>query len=201
MQTTSSAPSRKRTQSSDGPAGPRERRTLETQAHGALVEVLEVGVLILGPSGIGKSECALELVTRGHRLVADDVVRIRRTEDGRLIGSAPELIRHYVEIRGLGLLLVPELFGPDAVRDEAELNLVCRLERWREDAEYERLGLDRPTEEILGLPLPTLLLPLRPAGSMATLVEVGARDWLRRRAGSNAARTLDERVRGAGGPP
>jgi HPr kinase/phosphorylase len=174
---------------------------VEIQTHGALVEVLDVGILLTGPSGIGKSECALELVTRGHRLVADDVVRIRRQEDGRLIGSAPPLIRHYVEIRGLGLLSIPELFGPDSVRDEVALGFVCRLERWREEAEYERVGIERPTEEILGVPLQTLLLPLRPAGSMATLVEVGARDWLRRRAGSNAARALDERVRGAGGAP
>lgn len=163
------------------------------------MEVLEVGVLLLGPSGIGKSECALELVTRGHRLVADDVVRIRLLEGGRLAGRAPELIRHYLEIRGLGLLSVPDLFGPDAVRDEAEIALVCRLERWREDVEYERIGLDRPTEEMLGVAVPALVLPLRPAGSMATLVEVGVRDQLRRRAGSNAARSLDERVRGAGG--
>lgn len=159
-----------------------------------------MGVLLLGPSGIGKSECALELVTRGHRLVADDVVRIRRGGD-RLVGAAPELIRHYVEIRGLGLLSIPDLFGPGAVRDEAEVDLVCRLERWREDAEYERVGIDRPIETILGVAVPCLLLPLRPAGSMATLVEVGARDLLRRRAGSNAARTLDERVREAGGAP
>ena len=157
-------------------------------------------MLLLGPSGIGKSECALELVTRGHRLVADDVVLIVRDRDGRVVGSAPELIRHYLEIRGLGLLSVPDLFGPDAVRDAAEIGLVCRLERWREDAEYERVGIDRPTEEILGVALPALLLPLRPAGSMATLVEVGVRDHLQRRAGSNAARRLDERVRGAGGP-
>ena len=158
-----------------------------------------MGVFLVGPSGIGKSECALELVTRGHRLVADDVVRIRRDDGGPLLARAPELIRHYLEIRGLGLLSVPELFGPQSVRDEAELALVCRLERWREEVEYERVGLDRPTEEILGVAVPMLVLPLRPAGSMATLVEVGVRDLLRRRAGSNAARTLDARVRGAGG--
>jgi HPr kinase/phosphorylase len=156
-------------------------------------------VLLVGPSGIGKSECALELVTRGHQLVSDDVVRLRRSEDGRLFGTAPPLIRHYMELRGLGLLSIPELFGTSAVRDETEISLLCRLERWREDAEYERVGLDRPTEDILGVPVQSLLLPLRPAGSMATLVEVGVRDLLRRRAGSNAARTLDERVRGAGG--
>ncbi len=171
---------------------------MELQAHGALVEVLGVGVLLLGPSGIGKSECALELVTRGHALVADDVVRLERREDGRIRGAAPVLIRHYMEIRGLGLIFVPALFGADSVRDEAEVGLVCHLERWREDAEYERVGLDRPTEDILGVALPTLLLPLRPAGSMATLVEVGVRDLLHRRAGHNAARALDLRVRGAG---
>lgn len=156
-------------------------------------------MLLLGPSGIGKSECALELVTRGYRLVADDVVRISRGEDGRLAGQAPPLIRHYLEIRGLGLISVPDLFGPDSVRDEIEIGLVCHLERWREDAEYERVGIDRPTHEILGVAIPALVLPLRPAGSMATLVEVGVRDHLRRQAGSNAARVLDERVRGAGG--
>lgn len=164
------------------------------------MEVLDVGVLLLGPSGIGKSECALELVTRGHRLVADDVVRIRREPDGLLRGSAPVLIRHYMEIRGLGLISVPALFGDGAVRDEATVGLLCRLERWREDADYERVGLDRPTEEWLGVPLPSLLLPVRPAGSMATLVEVGVRDLRLRREGANAARTLDERVRGAGRP-
>jgi HPr kinase/phosphorylase len=163
-----------------------------------VVEVLGVGTFLVGPSGIGKSECALELVTRGHRLVADDVVRIRRSADGLLVARAPELIRYYLEIRGLGLLSVPELFGEGSVREETELALVCRLERWREDVEYERVGIDRPTEEILGVALPSLLLPLRPAGSMATLVEVAVRDLLRRRAGSNAARTLDQRIRGSG---
>ena len=168
---------------------------METQAHGALIEILDVGVLLMGPSGIGKSECALELVSRGHRLVADDVVRLRRSEDGRLLGCAPELIRHYMEIRGLGLLYVPELFGAGAVRQETEIHLICRLERWREDAEYERVGLERPTQELGGIPLPALVLPVRPAGNMATLVEVAARDHLQRRAGLNAARRLDERVR------
>jgi HPr kinase/phosphorylase len=173
----------------------------EFQAHGALVEVLGVGVLLLGPSGIGKSECALELLTRGHRLVADDVVRVRRRADARLVGTGPELIRHYMEIRGIGIVHVPDLFGESAVRDEVEIDLLCRLERWREDAEYERLGLERPTEPILDVHLPSLLLPARPAGSMATLVELAARDHLQRRSGPSAASRLDALLRRRVGRP
>lgn len=165
-----------------------------TQAHGALIEVLGVGVLLLGKSGVGKSECALELVSHGHRLVADDVVRIR-TQDGVLKGSAPERIRHYIEIRGIGLLFVPELYGEDSVRDEATIDLTCRLEAWREGAAYERIGLERATEELSGVSIPALVLPVRPAGNMATLVEVAVRDHLRRQAGSNAAERLDARLR------
>jgi HPr kinase/phosphorylase len=155
-----------------------------------------VGVLLLGASGIGKSECALELVSRGHRLVADDVVCVSRTHDARLLGHAPPLIRHFMEIRGIGLLYIPELFGPESVREESEIHLVCRLERWREDASYERVGHERPTEEILGLGRPALLLPVRPAGNMATLVEVAARDSQLRRTGPSAARRMDERFQG-----
>lgn len=167
------------------------------QVHGSLVEILGVGVLLLGASGIGKSECALELVSRGHHLVADDVVCVSRTPDDRLLGRAPALIRHFMEIRGIGLLYIPELFGPEAVREESEIDLVCRMERWREDASYERVGHERPTEEILGLGRPALLLPVRPAGNMATLVEVAARDSQLRRTGPSAARRLDERFHGA----
>ena len=156
-----------------------------------------MGVLLLGASGIGKSECALELVSRGHRLVADDVVCVSRTADDRLLGRAPALIRHFMEIRGIGLLYIPELFGPEAVREECEIHLVCRLERWREDASYERVGHERPTEEILGVGRPALLLPVRPAGNMATLVEVAARDSQLRQTGPSAARRLDERFHGA----
>jgi HPr kinase/phosphorylase len=108
-----------------------------------LVEVLGVGVLIRGPSGIGKSETALELVARGHRLVADDVVRIERLEDGSPSGFAPEIIRHHIEIRGIGILYVPDLYGAEAVRDSARIGVVCRLEHWREGAEYERVGFSR----------------------------------------------------------
>jgi HPr kinase/phosphorylase len=172
---------------------------VETQVHGALIDVLGVGVMLLGPSGIGKSECALELVQRGHRLVADDVVRVRcgRDEQGRdrPIGRAPELIRHYMELRGIGLLYVPELYGDEAVCAEAHVDLLCHLEHWREEAEYERVGIDRPMEELVGCRVPSLTLPVRPAGgSLATLVEVACRDELQRRVGVNAARRLDERL-------
>jgi HPr kinase/phosphorylase len=161
--------------------------------HGTLVEVLGVGALLRGPSGVGKSETALELIRRGHRLVADDVVELR-VQAGALIGEAPPLIRHHVEIRGLGILYVPELFGPEAVRDACAVGLVCRLEHWREGAEYERVGFARPCQELLGVSLPSLLLPVRPAGNMATLVEVAVRDHRQRASGVVAAERLDERV-------
>jgi HPr kinase/phosphorylase len=166
----------------------------EIQTHGALIDILDVGVLLLGKSGVGKSECALELVSRGHRLVADDVVRVR-DEDGALRGRAPERIRHYMEIRGIGLLYIPELYGPESVREESSVDLLCRLEAWREGADYERLGIERPREVLAGVSIPALVLPVRPARNMATLVEVSVRDHLRRLAGSNAAERLDARLR------
>jgi len=156
--------------------------------------VLGVGVLLRGPSGVGKSETALELIRRGHRLVADDVVEVRLQGDG-LIGSSPELIRHHLEIRGLGILYVPDLYGREAVCDELAIDLCCRLELWREDAAYERIGHLRPTETVLGCEMPCLLLPMRPAGNMATLVEVAAKDHRLRDAGVVAADRLDARVR------
>ncbi|MGH0034776.1 MAG: hypothetical protein ACQGVK_07080 [Myxococcota bacterium] len=179
---------------------------METQSHGSLIAVLDVGVLLLGPSGIGKSECALELVHRGHQLVADDVVRVRSIDPPgqapkALVGSAPEVIRHYMEIRGIGLLYVPDLYGPDAVRDEGSVDLICRIEEWREGVEFERVGFERPTEELSGVQLPSLRLPARPAGSMATLVEVAVRDHLQRCAGRNPARSLDARLAEVHGGP
>jgi HPr kinase/phosphorylase len=164
--------------------------------HGALLDVNGVGVLLLGPSGVGKSECALELVSRGHRLVADDLVDFRDGEDGRLLGSAPERIRHYMEIRGLGIVFIPDLFGPDSVSTEVPVDLVCRIQAWQKGDDVERVGLDRPIEEVRGRKLPCLNLPARPGGSMATIVEVAVRDHQQRCSGVNAARRLDERVRG-----
>lgn len=173
---------------------------MEQQIHGALVEVLGLGVLLLGRSGVGKSECALELVQRGHRLVADDVVRLRpEMIDGveRAVGYAPELIRHYMELRGVGLIRVPDLFGPEAVAEEAAVDLCCRLQPWREGSTYDRIGLERDSQTLVGIDVPRLELPVRPAGNMATLVEVAVRDQRERSRGNNAAQRLDERLRGA----
>jgi HPr kinase/phosphorylase len=163
--------------------------------HGALLDVHGVGILLLGPSGIGKSECALELISRGHRLVADDIVELQLTSEGRAIGAAPERIRHYMEIRGLGIVFIPDLFGREAVRDEMAIDLVCQLERWQEGVEYERIGLDRTSEDVGGAKVPRLALPARPGGSMATVVEVAALEHQQRSAGVNAAERLDTRVR------
>jgi HPr kinase/phosphorylase len=171
-----------------------------SRAHGALVEVEGLGVMLVGPSGIGKSECALELVRRGHRLVADDVVLLE-PEGDRLFGEAPEIIRHHMELRGIGIVYLPDLFGPDAVRDRVEIGLACRLAEWRPDLDVERVGLERPTEAWAGVALPVLLLPARPAGSLATLVEVAVRDHLLRREGRSAPHRLDDRLRAVGRDP
>jgi HPr kinase/phosphorylase len=159
------------------------------------VDVDGVGVLLLGRSGIGKSECALELISRGHRLVADDIVELRPSGDGRVIGSAPERVRHYMEIRGLGIVFIPDLFGPEGVREEMPVELVCQLEKWTEGAEYERVGLERASQSIGGVQVPRVILPARPGGSMATVIELAARDQRQRAAGVNAADRLDARLR------
>lgn len=175
---------------------------MATQIHGSLVEILGLGILLTGPSGIGKSECVLELVQRGHLLVADDVVRIRQVaEAGQapyLRGYAPPEIRHYLEIRGIGLLYVPDLYGRESCVEEANVDLICHLEKWREGASYERLGLERPVEMMVGVPIPLVVLPVRPATSTASLVEVAGLDARRRAEGFNAAADLDARLRKAG---
>jgi len=167
------------------------------RCHGALVDIRGVGVLLLGPSGIGKSECALELVQRGCRLVADDVVELERTAQGEILGRAPETLRHAMESRGLGILSVSDLFGPEAVRETARVDLICRLDPPGDASAYERVGIERPTEAIEGVDLPCLVLPARPAGNMATVVEVAARDHALRARGVNAAALLDARIRAA----
>jgi len=155
-----------------------------------------VGVLLLGPSGIGKSECALELIQRGHQLVADDVVELTRTSDGEIVGRPLERIQNHIEIRGLGILSILDLFGPEAVRDEARVDLICHLENPDRDRAYERVGIERVSEEIEGVAISSVLLPSRPAGSMATVVEVAAGDQRLRAQGINSAARLDARLRG-----
>jgi HPr kinase/phosphorylase len=165
------------------------------QVHGGLLRVRSAGVLLLGPSGVGKSETALELVARGHQLVADDVVELF-LENGRVMGRASEAIRHFLEIRGLGILCVPDLYGAGAVAGESPVSLVFQLEHWREGTSYERVGLERPTHTLLGVALPCLVLPVRPSANMATLVEAAVRDHEQRSRGASGAEKLDARLRG-----
>ena len=162
--------------------------------HGVLMDMLGLGVLLIGESGIGKSECALDLVVRGHRLVADDTVEIRRRGETTLIGTCPELTRHHMEIRGLGLINVRDLFGVAAIRNAKRIELVVQLERWDPDRDYERLGLDELRYEILGLKVPLIRMPVAPGRSLGVLVEVAARNQLLRTRGLNAARDLAARL-------
>jgi HPr kinase/phosphorylase len=166
----------------------------ETRIHGTLVEVAGVGVLLLGRSGIGKSECAVELVRRGHKLVADDVVTLEVDADGAVFGESPELVRHYVELRGIGIVHIPSLFDRDCVADRARLELVVRLEAWGEGHEVERVGLARPTIVLADRELPCVVLPVAPGRNVATLVEVATLNHKLQVGGRDSVGDLDERV-------
>lgn len=161
--------------------------------HGVMVEVFGVGILLLGASGIGKSECALFLVERGHRLVADDRVELVRKPDGLVVGSSPPLLRHHLEIRGLGILNIRDLYGATAVREDAPLHLVVELHSF-EGQDMDRLGLEDITRAVLGEPIPSLRIPVRPGRDMGVLLEVAARNQLLKRAGHHAARSFVERL-------
>jgi HPr kinase/phosphorylase len=165
-----------------------------TMVHAVLLDVLGLGVLLVGESGIGKSECALDLIVRGHRLVADDAVEIRRQQETILIGSCPELTRHHMELRGLGVINVKELFGIASTRSSKRVELVVQLERWDPAREYERLGLDEDFYELLGLRVPLIRMPVAPGRNIAILVEVAARNQLLRARGHHAARELAQRL-------
>jgi HPr kinase/phosphorylase len=165
-----------------------------TMIHAVLIDVLGLGVLIAGESGIGKSECALDLIVRGHRLVADDTVEVRRRQETILIGTCPELTRHHMELRGLGVININELFGIASTRSSKRVELVVQLERWMPTREYERLGLDDEFYDILGLRVPLIRMPVAPGRNIAILVEVAARNQLLRSRGHHAARTLAERL-------
>jgi HPr kinase/phosphorylase len=162
--------------------------------HAVLMDVLGLGVLISGESGIGKSECALDLIVRGHRLVADDTVEVRRRQEAILIGTCPELTRHHMELRGLGVINVKELFGIASTRSSKRVELVVQLERWDPAREYERLGLDDVFDDILGLRVPLIRMPVAPGRNIAILVEVAARNQLLRSRGHHAARALAQRL-------
>jgi HPr kinase/phosphorylase len=162
--------------------------------HGVLLDILGLGVLIVGESGIGKSECALDLIVRGHRLVADDTVEVRRRGETVVIGTCPELTRYHMELRGLGVINVRDLFGVASTRHSKRIELVVHLERWDTGREYDRLGLDDRTYDLFGVRVPMLHMPVAPGRSLAILVEVGARNQLLRSRGLNAARDLAARL-------
>jgi len=162
--------------------------------HGVLVEVYGEGVLLLGDSGVGKSETAIELVKRGHRLVADDAVEIKRVSDKSLVGSSPEIIRYFIELRGIGIIDVKRIFGIGAVKDSEKIDLVINLEPWILGKEYDRLGISTEYEEILGLSIPSLTIPVKPGRNLAMIVEVAAMNNRQRRMGYNAAEALNNRL-------
>lgn len=164
----------------------------KTSLHGVLVDVYGVGVLILGPSGIGKSECALDLVTRGHRLVADDMVHLRGMSDCTILGSGFDLVKHHMEIRGLGIIDIQSLFGENAIRQRKKVELVVELVEWR--ADYDRLGLEEQRYSICGIELPVVRIPVNPGRNLATIVEVAVKNQLLKRRGHHAAVDLDRKL-------
>jgi len=171
-----------------------ERLAPRTRIHGVLVDVFEVGVLLLGKSGIGKSECALELVMRGHRLVADDVIECDFRPPAMVFGQPAALLRHHIEVRGLGILNIKDLFGVTAIRERKRLDLIVELQLWQADAPYDRIGLEDRHRELLGVPIREVVLPVRPGRNMSSIIEIAARNELLRQAGHHPAREFVERV-------
>jgi HPr kinase/phosphorylase len=167
---------------------------LTRNMHGVLVDVLGVGVLILGKSGIGKSECALDLVLRGHRLVGDDVVVLKKRPPSTVYGGCSPIIQHHMEIRGLGIISIKDLYGVSAVRDRKKVELVVEIEEWKPDGEYDRLGLDDQTYDLLGIQIPMLVIPIRQGRNTSTLVEVAVRNLLLKRQGHHSAREFQAKL-------
>ena len=162
--------------------------------HGVLVEVYGEGVLLLGDSGVGKSETAIELIKRGHRLIADDAVEIKKVSATTLVGRAPDIIRHYVELRGIGIVDVRRLFGVGSVKDTEKIDLVINLEPWQEGKMYDRLGLDEQTTEILGIKVPSIVLPVSPGRNLSVVIEVAAMNNRQKRMGYNTAAEFNKRL-------
>lgn len=162
--------------------------------HGVLVDVYGEGILIMGESGIGKSEAALELIKRGHRLITDDVVEIRKVSDDTLVGTAPDITRHFIELRGIGIIDVKNLFGVQSVKETGNIDLVIKLEEWDRDKEYDRLGLEEEYTEFLGNKVVCHSLPIRPGRNLAVIVESAAVNHRQKKMGYNAARELYNRV-------
>ena len=162
--------------------------------HGVLVEVHGEGVLILGDSGIGKSETAIELVKRGHRLIADDAVEIKRVSAKTLVGSAPDLIRYYIELRGIGIVDVRRLFGIESVKDTERIDLVVNLEPWDSEKMYDRFGLEEETVDILGIEVPSITIPVHPGRNLAVVMEVAAMNNRQKKMGYNTAEEFNKRL-------
>ena len=164
--------------------------------HGVLVEVYGEGLLLLGDSGVGKSETAIELVKRGHRLIADDAVEIKRVSAITLVGSAPPIIRHYVELRGIGIVDVRRIFGMGAVKDSQGIDLVINLEPWIQGKMYDRLGLDKETMNILGIEIPSITIPVKPGRNLAIILEIAAMNNRQKRMGYNTAEEFNRKLMG-----
>ena len=163
--------------------------------HGVMMEIYGEGVMIQGESGVGKSEVAIELIKRGHRIIADDAVEIKFTERGNLVASSPALIRHYMELRGIGIIDVRRLFGMGAVKDDQRIDMILKLEPWDDKAFYDRLGLEMATtDEFLGIPIPMVTIPVKPGRNLAVIVEVAAMNNRNRKMGHNAALELTMRM-------
>ena len=167
--------------------------------HGVFVEVYGEGIFITGDSGIGKSEAAIELVKRGHRLVADDSVEIRRVSDKTLVGSAPEIIRHYIELRGIGIVDVRRIFGMGAVKNTEKIDLVINLEQWDKDKFYDRFGLETEYTEIMGLKIPSITIPVKPGRNLAVIIEIAAMNNRQKKMGYNTAQEFNKKLMGEDG--
>lgn len=162
--------------------------------HGVLVEVYGEGVLILGDSGVGKSETAIELVKRGHRLIADDAVEIKKVSSKTLVGSAPEVIRHFIELRGIGVVDVRRIFGLGAVKETENIQLIIKLEPWEDGKAYDRLGMDDQYTSIMDIRVPSLVVPVKPGRNLAVIIEVAAMNNRHKKMGFNAAKDLTDRM-------
>ncbi|HTP50383.1 MAG TPA: HPr(Ser) kinase/phosphatase [Anaeromyxobacteraceae bacterium] len=171
-----------------------DQLTASSSMHGVLLDVLGVGILLLGKSGIGKSEIALDLVMRGHRLVADDIVDVKRRNQDAVVGSGSEIIKHHMEIRGLGIINIKDLFGVAAIRERKKIEIVLELVEWDPSVEYDRLGVDEKKFRILDVEIPMLIVPVRPGRNMTTIIEVAARNHLLKLQGHHSAREFQERL-------
>lgn len=171
-----------------------KRFAKSTSIHGVLIDVFGIGFLLLGDSGIGKSECALDLIIRGHRLVADDIVELARQSPIAIYGQGPEITKYHMEIRGLGIINIKELFGVSAIRDQKKVHVVVKLVNWEDNVEYDRIGLDERTYTILAVDLPLILLPVRPGRNLSTIIEVAARNYLLKLEGFHAAQEFQKKL-------